>query len=144
NIAGYKSNMNRMPDQGICVIALSNSNTSAVGGMVRNIIHILFNKPLSKTFADQPVISVHDSLLKEFTGKYLMHEKDTAGVQISIQQSFLRIQILNLDSFKIYPIAKNVFKADDKRVEFRRNFKGEIEFVFIYVRDEFLAAKKLQ
>lgn len=143
NIAGYKSNINRIPDQDICVIALSNSNPSAVGGMVRNIIHILFNKPLSKTFAEQPVISVTDSLLKEFTGKYLTHEKDTTGVQINLHQSALIVRVLNQEPFKIYPIAKNTFKSDDKRIEFRRNSKGEIEFVFIYVRDEFLAAKKL-
>jgi CubicO group peptidase (beta-lactamase class C family) len=142
NIPGYKSNINRMPDEDICVIALSNSNTSAVGGMVRNIIHLLFNKPLSKTFSDQPVISVADSLLKEFTGKYYMHEKDFIGVQISLQQSVLLVKVLNQEPFKMYPVGKNVFKSDGKRIEFRRNDKGEIEFVFMYVRDEFLAARK--
>ena len=132
-----------MPDQDICIIALSNSNTSAVGGMVRNIIHILFNKPLQKTFAEQPVISFADSLLNEFTGKYLMHENDTMGVQISLHQSSLTVRVQNQQAFIIYPVGKNVFKSDDKRIEFRRNSKGEIEFVFMYVKDEFLAARKI-
>ena len=70
NIPGYKANINRMPEDDVCVIALSNSNNSSVGGMVRNIINILYKQPFSKTFFEQPVINMPDSIKKEFTGVY--------------------------------------------------------------------------
>ena len=111
--------------------------------MVRNIIHILFNKPLQKTFSEQRIISVADSLLKEFTGKYFMHENDTMGVHISLNQSSLSVRVQNQPAFIIYPVGKNAFKSDDKRIEFRRNPRGEVEFVFMYVGDEFLDARKI-
>ena len=72
-----------------------------------------------------------------------MHENDTMGVQISLHQSSLTVRVQNQQAFIIYPVGKNVFKSDDKRIEFRRNSKGEIEFVFMYVKDEFLAARKI-
>jgi CubicO group peptidase (beta-lactamase class C family) len=143
NIPGYKANINRMPGEDICVIALSNSNNSSVGGMVRNIVNILCAQPLSRPFAEQPVINLPDSLLKEFTGIYQYAASDSAIVTVRIREKDLSVTIYGQPAFDILPVSRNQFKKNNTRVEFMKNQQGKIETILIYQNGEFLGAKKI-
>lgn len=143
NIPGYKANINRMPDEDICVIALSNANNSSVGGMVRNIINILCAQPLSRPFAEQPVINLPDSLLKGFTGTYQYAASDSATITVRIKGKNLSVMIYGQPAFDILPVSGNQFKKNNTRVEFMKNQQGKIETILIYQNGEFLGAKKI-
>ncbi|MCP9751964.1 serine hydrolase [Ferruginibacter sp. HRS2-29] len=142
NINGYKSNINRFPADDVCVIALSNSNNSSVGGLVRNIVNIIYHQPLSKPFSSQPVITMTDTLKKEYQGVYKVNLKDSAGIAVTLKQSKLSVKIFGQSDFEIFPVAKDRFKSGEIRAEFIRNNQGKVEQLFIYSNGEFLGVKK--
>lgn len=143
NIQGYKSNINRFTADDVCVIALSNSNNSSVGAMVRNIVNIIYHQPLSKPFSSQPVIAMADSLKKEYEGLYKVRKEDLSAVVVSFSRSNLSVKIDQQPAFEIFPISRDRFKAGETRIEFMRNRQGKLEQLFLYSKGEFLGVQKI-
>jgi CubicO group peptidase (beta-lactamase class C family) len=144
NIPGYKSNINRFPDDDVCVIALSNSNNSGVGGMVRNILDIIYHQPLPKAFADLPVINLPDSVKKEYTGVYKFRKEDSASATISLRDSRLFLTITTQPEVELLPVYKDVFKAGNARIEFKRNNMGQVHEIFMFKEGEIAQVTKLE
>jgi CubicO group peptidase (beta-lactamase class C family) len=144
NIPGYKANINRIPEDDVCVIALSNANNSGVGGMVRNIMNILYHQPLSKTFAEQPVIAMPDSIKQSFAGLYKFREEDSLKISVRLKDTALIVAIDGQSEFEILPVFKNQFKSGQTRVEFMMNKEGKPEQILIYRKGEIIGAKKVQ
>ena len=144
NIPGYKANINRIPEDDVCVIALSNANNSGVGGMVRNIMNILYDQPISKTFAEQPVIAMPDSIKQSFTGIYKFRQEDSLKVAVHLKDKALIVAIDGQSEFEILPVFKNQFKSGQTRVEFMMNNEGKPEQIMIYRKGEIMGAKKVQ
>jgi CubicO group peptidase (beta-lactamase class C family) len=143
NIPGYKSNINRFPDDEVCVIALSNSNNSGVGGMVRNIVNILYHQPLPKAFADLPVINLPDSVKQEYTGVYKFRKEDSVQAVISLKNDHLFITLGNQHEFEIFPVFKDVFKGSNIRFEFKRNNPGQVQQIWMFKEGELAQVTKL-
>jgi len=144
NIPGYKSNINRFPDDGVCVIALSNSNNSGVGGMVRNIVNILYHQPLPKPFADLPVINLTDSIKQEYTGVYKFRKEDSVSATISLRDTHLFLTITTQPAVEIFPVFKDVFKAGSARLEFKRNNLGQVHEIFMFKEGEISQVTKFE
>lgn len=142
NIPGYKANINRIPGDDVCVIALSNANSSSVGGMVRNIMNILYGQPLSKTFAEQPVIAMPDSIKSAFAGTYKFREEDAFKISVQLKDSVLMVSMAGQPAFPIYPVGRNAFKSGNTRVEFIMNKEGKPEQIFIYAKGEIAGGRK--
>jgi CubicO group peptidase (beta-lactamase class C family) len=143
NITGYKSNINRFPQDHVCVIALSNANNSGVGGMVRNLVNIVYQQPFSKSFADQPAINMPDSLKKEYTGVYKFRKEDSVQVMVRLQDADLFIIIPGKQELKMLPLNKNVFKSGAVRIEFMRNKQSKIEQMMIFCNGEIMGVQKI-
>jgi hypothetical protein len=143
NITGYKSNINRFPQDHVCVIALSNANNSGVGGMVRNLVNIVYHQPFSKSFADQPAINMPDSLKKEYTGVYKFRKEDSVQVMVRLQDADLFIIIPGKQELKMLPLNKNVFKSGAVRIEFMRNKQSKIEQMMIFCNGEIMGVQKI-
>lgn len=144
SIYGYKANINRMPEDDVCVVALSNSNNSSVGRMVRDIINILYGQPLSKPFSAQPVIAMSDSVKKSFTGAYTFNPADSMRIRVQLKDSNLVVTVGNQPPFEIEPVSKNQFKKGMTRIEFIMNPEGKAEQVYIYQRGEIMGGKKVE
>jgi CubicO group peptidase (beta-lactamase class C family) len=143
NIPGYKSNINRFPQDDICVVALSNSNNSSVGGIVRNIVNILYHQPLPKPFAEQPVIQLADSIKKEYTGNYKFRKEDSLQVTVYIKDNSLFMTVGNQPAFEILPVFKDVFKSGEARIEFKRNNVGRVQEILLFSKGEMAQVFKL-
>ena len=141
-IHGYKSNINRFPAYDVCVVALSNSNNAGVGGMVRNLVNIIYQKPLSKTYAEQPVIAMVDSLKQQYQATYRFSQKDSMKVTVKLRDSKLLLSIAGQPDFEIYPVSKDRFKSENTRVEFMRNNQGKVAQIYIYRGGEFWGLNK--
>ena len=142
NIAGYKSNINRFPQDDICVIALSNSNNSSVGSIVRNMVNILYHQPLSKSFAEQPVMKMTDSSKKEYTGIYKFRKEDSAQVTVYLKDNNLFMTIANQPAFEMQPVYKDLFKSGEARIEFKRN-DGRVKQIWLFNKGELAQVTKL-
>jgi CubicO group peptidase (beta-lactamase class C family) len=144
NIPGYKSNINRFPGDDICVIALSNSNNSGVGGMVRNMVNILYHQPLTTAFANLPVISIPDSVKQEYTGIYKFRKEDSVQVAIRLSDTHLFITVANQLEVEILPVFKDVFKVGTARIEFKRDNKGHVKQIWMFKDGEIAQVTKLE
>jgi CubicO group peptidase (beta-lactamase class C family) len=144
NIPGYKSNINRFPQDDVCVIALSNANNSGVGGIVRNIVNILYHQPLTKPFADQPVIQLTEDVKKEYPGIYKWRKEDTVQATVYLKDSSLFMTLGNQPAFEMLPVFKDVFKAGEARIEFRRNKEQRIAEIWIFNKGEMAQVSKME
>jgi CubicO group peptidase (beta-lactamase class C family) len=144
NIPGYKANINRIPEDDVCVIALSNANNSGVGGMVRNIMKILYHQPLSKTFAEQPVIAMPDSVKQSFVGIYKFRQEDSLKIAVHLKDTALIVAVDGQPEFEIVPVFKNQFKSGQTRVEFMMNKEGKPEQLVIYRKGEIMGGRKVE
>lgn len=143
NIPGYKSNINRFPQDDVCVIALSNSNNSSVGGLVRNVVNILYHQPLPPSFAELPVIQITDSLKREYAGDYRFKKDDPTLVTVKVMDDKLLMTIAAEPAFEILPVAKDVFKSGDARIEFKRNNTGQIQQIWLFSKGELAQVNKM-
>ena len=143
NIPGYKSNINRFPQDDVCVIALSNSNNSGVGGLVRNMVNIMYHQPLSTPFARLPVIQITDSIRKEYAGNYRFKKDDPTLVTVNVKDDKLIMTIAAEPAFELLPVAKDVFKSGEARIEFKRNNTGRIQQIWLFSKGELAQVTKM-
>ena len=144
NIPGYKSNINRFPQDDVCVIALSNANNSGVGGIVRNIVNILYQQPLSRSFANTPVLQLAEAIKKEYTGIYKFRKEDSSQIAVYMKDSSLFMTIGSQPAFEILPVFKDVFKAGEARIEFYRNKEQRITQIWMYSKGELTQVTKME
>ena len=144
NISGFKANINRIPEDDVCVVALSNANNSSVGRMVRDIMNILYHQPVSKTFAEQPVIAMAESVKQAFVGVYKFRQEDSSKIVVAQKDTTLYITINDQPEFAIEPVFKNQFKSGATRVEFMMNREGKPEQIIIYSKGEIAGGRKVQ
>ncbi|HTE27728.1 serine hydrolase domain-containing protein [Flavitalea sp.] len=142
NIQGYKSNINRFPGDNTCIIALSNANNSAVGGMVRNIVNILYDQPFSKSIMDAPVLRLPDSLKTAYTGTYRFGSSDKEKISIALDKDDLVLSIPGNKEMRLEALNPNVFRSGSARIEFSGPGKGQYNQVMIFNKGEFLGAQK--
>ena len=143
NIPGYKSNINRFPQDDVCVIALSNSNNSSVGGLIRNIVNILYHQPLPPSFADLPVIQMSDSAKKAYEGVYRFRKEDTNQITVNVKDDKLLMTIASQPAIELLPVAKDVFKSGDARIEFKRNNTGLVQGIWLFSKGEMAQVTKM-
>ncbi|HEY1202679.1 MAG TPA: serine hydrolase, partial [Niastella sp.] len=143
NIPGYKSNINRFPQDDVCVIALSNSNNSGVGGLVRNVVNILYHQPLPPSFAELPVIQMADSAKKAYEGVYRFRKEDTNQITVNVQDDKLLMTIAAQPATELLPVAKDVFRSGDARIEFKRNNMGRIQGIWLFSKGEMAQVTKI-
>jgi CubicO group peptidase (beta-lactamase class C family) len=140
-IPGYKNILIRFPQDDVCVVALSNANSTS-GDMVGNIMNILFHQPFAKSFVDLPVVNMPDSMKKEFTGVYKYRQEDS--VLVRLEDNKLYIQIPGNPEQPLQPVKRNVFRAGNARIEFMRNDKGVIGQVMVFSHGEIMGGGKVQ
>ena len=144
NIFGYKSNINRFPQDDVCVIALSNSNNSGVGGLVRSMVNVLYHQPLPPTFANLPVIKMADSAKKAYEGVYRFRKEDTNQITVNVKDDRLMMTIASQPAIELLPVAKDVFKWGDARIEFKRNNAGGIQHIWLYSKGELAQVTRME
>jgi CubicO group peptidase (beta-lactamase class C family) len=143
NIPGFKSNINRFPQDDVCVIALSNSNNSGVGGLVRNMVNIMYHQPLTTPFAGLPVIQITDSIRRAYAGNYRFKKDDPALVTVNVKDEKLLMTIATEPAFELLPVGKDVFKSGEARIEFKRNNMGHIQGIWMFSKGEMAQVTKM-
>ncbi|OQP63490.1 hypothetical protein A3860_24420 [Niastella vici] len=144
NIPGYKSNINRFPQDDICVIALSNANNNSVGAIVRNAVNVLYHQPLDKPFAELPVIQMPMSDKAAYTGIYKWRKEDSDQVTVFLKDSSLFMTIGSNAAIEIQPVFKDVFKSGKARFEFHRNNEGSIKEIWLFNKGELAQVTKIE
>lgn len=144
NLSGFKSNINRIPEDDLCIIALSNSSSSRVGEMVRVLISILYDKPYQLPKI-RPSISLPADELKELEGKYQIGPNSI--ISVSRENSRLFISGAGIMETEFFASARLTFfsKDNDMEIEFLRDpASGKITEATVLSGKRKLPGKKIQ
>ncbi|MHA4842530.1 serine hydrolase domain-containing protein [Flavitalea antarctica] len=142
NINGFKSNINRFPGKNTCVIALSNANNSSVGGMVRNIVNLIYQKPFSKSIMDAPSVKLPDSMMLAYTGTYRFGSSGDKTLAVVLEKTELILRIPGIRVMKLEALNPHVFRSGTARIEFSGPARGNYNQLMIFDKGEFVGAQK--
>lgn len=120
NVTGFKSNINRIPEDDVCVIVLSNSSSSQVGPLTMILMSILYDKPYQLPVVKK-FIRLSAETLKQYTGTYQFSPQLT--MIVSLENDKLFVQPGNQPKFEILAENETSFflKDFDMQFEFRKN-----------------------
>ncbi|MFN8250180.1 MAG: serine hydrolase [Ferruginibacter sp.] len=117
NVAGFKSNISRIPEADVCVIVLSNCNSSQVGSLVMTLMAIIYDKPYQLPVVKKSV-QLSADILKQYTGTYEFNPQ--LSMTITLEHDKLFIQPVNQPKFEIF--------AENETSFFLRDFDMQFEF----------------
>lgn len=80
-IWGFRSNFARIPEDDICIILLSNTETPLLEAMTRKILAVLYHQPYELP-GKKVTITLSTSVLQKYVGTYEIKERD---LQIAIK-----------------------------------------------------------
>ena len=141
-VPGFKSNINRIPEDDVCVIALSNSNGSSVGQMVRVLMCILYDQPYQLP-VERKDVKLDTAVLKQYTGRYDFGPQTTTT--ITLENDMLYIQGGGLRKTELFAASETSFfgKTIDISVEFVKDSQaGIVSQVIIYADKQKYTGKK--
>lgn len=125
-IHGYITNFVRVPEDDVCIILLSNASDKSFNEITNNILNQLYNKPYDLPKL-KTSISLPDNILKQYEGNYEI--RPDLKVVMKIKDGALNASPTG-QTTKILSVEKEDFFSDsndDVKVEFVKNYKGEVE-----------------
>jgi CubicO group peptidase (beta-lactamase class C family) len=144
SVAGFKSNINRIPEDDVCVIALSNSSSSRVGEMVRVLMCILYDQPY-KLPVERKSVTLSVDILKQYAGFYEFNPQTSATV--TLENEKLWLQGTNLTKFELFAESDSSFfgKTFEATVEFIKDPQtGEVNQLFFYAGKQKYIGKRIK
>lgn len=72
---GLRTNFVRIPEDDICIVLLSNTETQALHSITEKLVAVLYGLPY-RLPASKPVIKPDTAVLRKYTGTYLLAEKN--------------------------------------------------------------------
>ncbi|MEQ8909528.1 MAG: serine hydrolase domain-containing protein [Vicingaceae bacterium] len=126
-INGFLSSVWYVPSSKTLTVLLSNCHCNPTVKTAERLTAIAIGKPLT----EKKRIKLSDTLLKSYSGIYLMDGEEWT---ISINEKELYFQFPNGNGHPIYPVSENEFFAEEWDSEFKfYEFEGKTEFHFIYL-----------
>ena len=144
NVAGFKSIINRIPEDDICVIILSNSNNSQPGPLAMICLAILYQQPYQLP-VEKKFITLKEDVLRQYTGVYQFNPE--LSMTFTIKNNKLFAQPANQPGFELWAETENKFflKDFDIQFEFRKNSDtGDYSDVIFTRNKQSMSGKKIQ
>ena len=142
NVAGFKSHINRIPEDDICVIILSNSMNSQPGQLSMICMAILYQQPYQLP-VEKKYIKLNDDILRQYTGVYQFNPQLSMAFTLDKHQLF--VQPSNQPRFEVFAETETMFfiKDFDMQFEFRKNsVTGEYDEIIFIRNKQSMTGKK--
>lgn len=144
NVAGFKSNINRIPEDDVCVVVLSNSNSSQVGPMVMLLMAIVYDKPYQLP-VERKFVKLSADILQQYAGTYQFNQQLT--MIVSLEKDRLYVQPVNQPKFEILAENETTFflKDFDMQFEFKKNVSTGVFDCLNFTRNkQLIPGKKIE
>jgi CubicO group peptidase (beta-lactamase class C family) len=141
-ITGFVSYILRVPDDHICIIALSNV-PSPTPALIANQMNGLFNGKKPELPVVRKEIHLDSATLKSYTGEYEL--APSFHIVITMENGVLEAQATNQGKNPIFAEKENFFflKVVDAQVEFFQGPDGKIDHLTLYQNGQKLEGKKI-
>jgi CubicO group peptidase (beta-lactamase class C family) len=130
-IHGFTSNFSRLPADDICIVLLSNTSSSALNSITKDIYAILYNKPYEIPQA-RKAVTLPEEKLKEYPGEYTI--KEGLNLIITLKDGQLIGSPTGQPSSVLHAEKEDHFfvKGHDIRLKFTRNEKQELDGFILF------------
>ena len=142
-IHGFTSSNIIIPSDSITVTIITNSGSSKMGQVGKELLAILFNKPYTIPEKKKEV-KLDAMALAQFVGEYEL--APTFKITITIKNDALVAQATGQPPFDLFAKSENVFfvKVVDAEVEFVKNDKGEVVSLILHQGGQNIPGKKIK
>ncbi len=130
-IHGFLSSNSVIPSKGITVILLSNSNSSKIDRLKKDVLAILYNKPYNLPERKMEV-KLAENKLQQYVGEYQLAPAFT--IKVSVVENELKAQATGQPQFDLFASAPDKFflKVVNAQMDFIRNEKGEVNKLILH------------
>jgi CubicO group peptidase (beta-lactamase class C family) len=142
DIFGFKSDLERVPEDDICIVLLANIEDPNIVFISKKLFSILYHEPY-----DQPAkneIRLSPEILKQYIGSYEMQPGRVVG--ITLENGHL--MATTDQKQEMYVQVNNHFIVDDGThqiiIQFDSNPKGEINSLYFYNGGQKITCKKIK
>ncbi len=142
DIFGFKSDIERVPADGVCIVLLANIEEPNLVFISKKILAIIYREPYDLPAKNK--IKLNPEILKQYTGSYEIHPGQP--VELSLENGHL--MVTTDQKQELYAQHDNDFIADDGthqiEIQFEKNPKGEITDLYFYMGGQKVICKKIK
>ena len=131
-ISGFSTRITRYPDDGLCVIVLSNFITAPVQGIDRDLAAIAFGRPYEVP-RERKAIALESKILDTYVGRYNLPPATT--LTVTRQGSRLMVRTTgDAEDVEVFPESETsfFFKGEDVRIEFFKDSSGRVNRLTVH------------
>lgn len=143
-ILGFVSNILRIPEDGTCIVMLSNEESyEYLSKMTMDIYGVLSGKDVKLPKA-KVAVTLDTALLREYVGQYQISAN--SSITISLQDGHLWGQAAGQGKTELFAAKKDFFfpKVVDFDIEFVRGANGKIEKFILHQNGQDISAMRLE
>lgn len=139
--AGFRSSFARIPADDICVILLNNEENANTEFITRNVIDILYDKPVQLPTE----IKLKKEAMEQLTGAYATDGQHPLVLYVSITDNRLAMQVSGQGKTSLLAEKENYFSQEeaDAFVEFTKDNSASYNKLIVHQKNGALHAKRL-
>jgi CubicO group peptidase (beta-lactamase class C family) len=142
DIFGFKSDIERVPGDGVCIVLLTNVEEPNIVFISKKILSILYHEPYDLPAKNK--IKLSPEILKSYTGSYEMRP----GQQVELTLENGHLMASTNSKQELYAQHDNDFIADDGtrqiEIQFEKNPAGQITGLYFYMGGQKIICKKIK
>ncbi len=142
DIFGFKSDIERVPADGVCVVLLSNVEEPNLVFISKKILAIIYHEPYDLPAKNK--IKPDPEMLKQYTGSYEIRP----GQQVELTLENGHLMVTTDQKQELYAQRDNDFIADDGthqiEIQFEKNPAGQIADLYFYMGGQKVICKKIK
>ena len=142
DIFGFKSDIERVPRDGVCIVLLTNVEEPNIVFISKKILSILYHEPYDLPAKNK--IKPDPGTLKQYTGSYEIRPGQL--VELTLEKG--RLMAATDRKQELYAQRENDFIADDGtrqiEIQFDKNPAGQITGLYFYMGGQKVICKKIK
>jgi CubicO group peptidase (beta-lactamase class C family) len=142
DIFGFKSDIERVPEDGVCIVLLTNVEEPNIVFISKKILAIIYHGPFDLPAKNK--IKLSPEMLKPYTGSYEMRP----GQQVALTLENGHLMATTDSKQELYAQRENDFIVDDGtrqiEIQFEKNPAGQITGLYFYMGGQKIICKKIK
>ncbi len=142
DIFGFKSDIERVPEDGVCIVLLANVEEPNLVFISKKILAIIYHQPYDLPAKNK--IKPDPETLKQYTGSYEI--RPGQSVELTLENGHL--MVTTDQKQELYAQRDNDFIADDGthqiEIQFEKNPAGQITDLYFYMGGQKVICKKIK
>lgn len=142
---GFRSNLVRVPADDVCIVLLSNTETSSLDAIAKSLLAILYRRPYQLPVTKHAIV-LNPEVLQQYTGTYLMKEQNLL-VEVKLENGVLQTYPFHGPRGELVALSESRFfirEQEDFEVSFTRNEQGRVLTMTLHAKGHERVGEKIK